>query len=127
MFPNLNIIGTPCNQFMNQEPGDNDEILNTLQYVRPGNGFVPSFPLTQKMDVNGLLANSMWNYIRAHCPAPQSILATNAPLWSPITSSDVAWNFEQILINKEGQLYRRYATGTDPSTLIPDIIHVLHN
>lgn len=52
--------GTPCNQFGGQEPGDNDELLNGLAYVRPGNGFVPAFPLTQKMDVNGAFANPLW-------------------------------------------------------------------
>jgi glutathione peroxidase len=45
----LLIVGFPCNQFGGQEPGANDEILNGLKYVRPGNGFVPAFPLTTKV------------------------------------------------------------------------------
>jgi hypothetical protein len=49
----LQALGFPCNQFGNQEPGANSEILNGLRYVRPGNGFVPAFQLTQLVSVNG--------------------------------------------------------------------------
>lgn len=112
---------------MNQEPEDNGEILNALKYVRPGNGFVPQFPLTQKMDVNGLFAHSLWVFIRNHCPAPQGILATNSPLWSPITATDVAWNFEMVLVDKQGHVYRRYSSGTDPVSIAGDVAHVLGN
>jgi hypothetical protein len=45
----LSTLGTPCGDFANQEPGGNDEILAGLKYVRPGNGFVPAFPLMQKV------------------------------------------------------------------------------
>lgn len=50
MFEALSI---PCNQFGLQEPGTNAEMLNGIQYVRPGNNFIPKFKLTQKSNVNG--------------------------------------------------------------------------
>jgi len=117
----LNALGFPCNQFANQEPGANSEILNGLKYVRPGNGFVPAFNLTQLVSVNGAFTDPIWKWIRAACPAAVTDLADGLPLWLPITTSDVAWNFETILIGRNGQPYRRYATGVDPKDCSADI------
>lgn len=51
--------------FLQQEPGANGtEILNTLQYVRPGEGFVPAFPLTKKSDVNGKNEHPLYTYLK---------------------------------------------------------------
>lgn len=48
------MMGFPCNQFKHQEQGSNaTEIMNNIKYVRPGNGFVPNFQLSEKLDVNG--------------------------------------------------------------------------
>ena len=101
----LAVLGTPCAQFANQEAAGNGEIMNTLQYVRPGNGFVPSFPLTQKLLVNGVGAHPLWVYARASCPAPGLEIADNLPLWLPITSRDVNWNFVR------GRAERGWDTG----------------
>jgi glutathione peroxidase len=110
---------------MNQEPGDNDEILNTLKYVRPGNGFVPGFPLTQKMDVNGFLQNVLWTSVKSSCPAPQSDLADVPPSWSPVRTTDVAWNFETVLVARDGRPFRRYSSAVDPMLLTDDIQFLL--
>jgi glutathione peroxidase len=121
----LAIVGTPCAQFDNQEPGDNDEILNILRYVRPGQGFVPAFPLTQKMDVNGLTADSMWSTLRASCPSPIGIFALQYYPWTPVTSSDVSWNFEKVLLDSELRPITRYAPTAAPSSIAPDIQRLL--
>ena len=48
-----------------QEPGDNGtEILNSLKYVRPGNGFEPNFELTEKIDVNGPNEHPLYTYLK---------------------------------------------------------------
>ena len=48
-----------------QEPGANGtEILNSLKYVRPGNGFVPNFRLTEKVNVNGEDEHPMFTYMK---------------------------------------------------------------
>jgi hypothetical protein len=51
--------------FLQQEPGANGtEILNTLKYVRPGEGFEPAFPLTKKTDVNGENEDPLYTYLK---------------------------------------------------------------
>lgn len=117
----LRILGVPCNSFGGQEPSSNAEILDVLRYVRPGGGFVPAFPLTQKSDVNGLLADPLWAMIRGACPSPVSSFDWTTPSWAPVTPSDVAWNFETVLFDKAGMPYRRYATAVDPASLVDDI------
>jgi glutathione peroxidase len=127
-LPGFTAIGFPCDQFLNQEPGDNDEILNTLYYVRPGNKFVPSFPLTQKTHVNGDDAHPVWNFIRNVCPGTQSqIVPVGYPLpgWQPIQMNDVQWNFETVLVSKSGIAYKRYNSNVDPMLIQPDIEYLL--
>jgi glutathione peroxidase len=121
----LQFLGFPCNQFAGQEPGDNDELLNGLKYVRPGGGFVPSFPLTQKGNVNGLLQDPLWAYIKSVCPAAVDDLSDITPSWTPITTRDVAWNFEAVLFDHNGYAYRRYATAVDPRDTETDIATLL--
>lgn len=49
-----------------QEPGDTaTEILNTIKYVRPGNGYVPKFPMFAKMEVNGKDEHPLYTYLKA--------------------------------------------------------------
>ena len=50
---------------MKQEPGDNGtEIMNSLKYVRPGDGFVPKFELTERTNVNGADEHPMFTYLK---------------------------------------------------------------
>lgn len=125
-FPKgLNIIGYPSNQFAGQEPADNDEILNCLQFVRPGGGFKPAFPLTQKISVNGIGTDGTWTWLKSQCPAAVSVLSDGLPSWVPIMVNDVAWNFETILFDKNGMIYRRYATAVDPRAIAGDVAFLL--
>ena len=91
--------------------------------MRPGGGFVPSFPLVTKGSVNGLFAPPLWASIRAACPSLSFLWTT--PAWSPVTPQDVGWNFETVLFAKSGQPYRRYATAVDPIDLKADIAALL--
>lgn len=119
------MLGFPCNQFGGQEPGDNDEILNILKYVRPGGGFVPAFPLTQAVSVNGGFADGIFSYLRGACPSPTSILSAGGPSWSPITTADLTWNFNSFLVDKNGFVHARYDTLVQPQTQVPDIMALL--
>lgn len=121
-LPNAN---RPSNNFGGQEPGDNGEILNGLKYVRPGNGFVPLFDLTQKVDVNGAFTHPVWNSIKSVCPAVSNVIASTPWLTSPVSPADVAWNFETVLIDASGRPYRRYSTLIDPASILPDIQYLL--
>lgn len=128
LLPGFTVLAFPCDQFYNQEPGDNSEILNTLFYVRPGGSFVPSFPLTQKMHVNGDDAHPIWQFIKNYCPGTQLQIVPDGyplPVWSPITMTDVQWNFETVLISKTGILYKRYNSNVDPILIQPDIEYLL--
>jgi len=122
-------LGFPCAQFENQEPGSSaQEILNCLYYVRPGSGFVANFTLFQKSDVNGASANPVWSWMRQYCSwIPQSYIMNDVQLisWSPITGADTAWNFEKILIDKQGIPYRRYSYTQLPLELTDDIDFLL--
>lgn len=103
-------LGQPCNQFGGQEPGDNDEILNCVTYVRPGNGYViPSNMLfTQKGDVNGLFATPLFKDLKTACGG-----------------ADVGWNFEAFSIDKTGKPYHRYVTGFGPAAMAKDLDFLL--
>jgi len=116
------ILAMPCAQFLNQEPGTDDEIQATLQYVRPGNGFLPKFPLYQKIMVNGDLRHPIYTYLTGICPATMvEILPLEYITWTPVRINDITWNFEKFLIGKNGMPYKRYNPSTDPIFLRDDI------
>jgi len=113
------VVGVPCAQFYNQEPGSNAEIMNGLEHVRPGSGFIPNFPLTEKSEVNGANRLPLYAWATGLCPQPVAAFnPANLLMYSPLDSNDVRWNFEKILFDKMGQPVKRY----DPSTLVPEII-----
>ena len=60
----VEVLGFPCNQFLLQEPAANNEILNFLKYVRPAGGFAPTFPMFQKVEVNGENADPLYKSLR---------------------------------------------------------------
>ncbi|KAJ8311615.1 hypothetical protein KUTeg_010970 [Tegillarca granosa] len=61
----FSVVGVPCNQFNKEEPGWNGtEIMDGLKHVRPGGGFVPSFPMTEKVDVNGERQHPLYVYLK---------------------------------------------------------------
>lgn len=118
----LKILAFPCNQFGKQEPSSNEELLNTLKYVRPGNGFEPHFDLFQKLEVNGNKESNLFRYLKKVCPRPNDVISkTNDILWSPIKVSDIQWNFEKIIIDHNGVPIRRYSEMTYPLTLDNDV------
>eukprot|EP00058_Branchiostoma_floridae_P006498 XP_002591986.1 hypothetical protein BRAFLDRAFT_114533 [Branchiostoma floridae] len=112
----LAILGFPCNQFGHQENATNEEILNSLKYVRPGNGYEPKFDMFSKVQVNGSDAHPVFAYLREKLPIPadseNAFLIMNDPkcvIWSPVTRTDIAWNFEKFLIGPDGQPIKRFS------------------
>lgn len=114
----LVILGFPCNQFGHQENGSGIEILNSLKYVRPGNGFEPKIELFSKVSVNGEEAHPLFFYLKEKMPFPYDndpsaadlLMKTGKSiLWSPVRRSDVAWNFEKFLIDSNGVPFKRYS------------------
>jgi len=118
----LQIIAFPCPQFYNQEPSTDEEILNNLQFVRPGNGFHPNFPLFSKLLVNGQTESQLYTWLKGKCPpTTPEILPLQYISWSPVGVSDITWNFEKFLISKTGIPYKRYNPSIDPIFLRDDI------
>lgn len=88
----LVVLGAPCNQFGGQEPGSADEIQS---FCRTELGV--GFPLLQKQDVNG---------------------ADRSPLYAAVLGSgrDVAWNFEKVLIGRDGAVLGRFDSAVAPDS-----------
>lgn len=97
-----------------QENCNNEEILMSLKYVRPGNGFEPNFQLLEKVDVNGKHAHPLFVYLKEKLqfPSDDPMALMNDPkciIWSPVGRNDIAWNFEKFLIGPDGEPFKRYS------------------
>lgn len=97
-YPNeLVVIGSPCNQFGNQEPGDASQIQSFCE-----RNFGVTFSLTEKIDVIGSKQHPLYKWL------------TDKDL-NGIKNSSIKWNFQKYLINKEGQLIDYYFSFTKPT------------
>jgi len=118
----LHVLGFPSNQFYRQEPGKEEEILNCLQYVRPGKGYIPTFDMFSKVEVNGKDAIPLYKWLKYMCPRPTNKIAfTNYIPWTPVLGTDIEWNFEEFLIDHKGQPIRRFSADTLPLEFEKDI------
>ena len=120
------ILGFPCNQFGHQENCTNSEILNSLKYVRPGNGFVPKIEMFGKVLVNGQDVHPLFAYLKEQLPYPEdnpTSLMDNPQLiiWSPLLRSDVSWNFEKFLVDSSGTPFKRYSAKFPTADIASDI------
>uniref|UniRef100_A0AAY4E3D9 Glutathione peroxidase n=2 Tax=Denticeps clupeoides TaxID=299321 RepID=A0AAY4E3D9_9TELE len=126
----LVVLGIPCNQFGHQENGNNDEILNSLKYVRPGNGFEPKITLLEKSEVNGEGAHPLFRFLKEKLPVPcddPASLMTDPKfvVWSPVCRNDISWNFEKFLVDSSGEPYKRYSSHFHTSDIEADIVELL--
>lgn len=90
------ILAFPCNQFGGQEPGTNEEIKSFCT-----NKYDVSFPLFDKIDVNGDNQSPLYKFLKAN----QDV------------KDDVKWNFTKFLISKDGKTIKRYEPQTTPEDL----------
>jgi len=126
-FKEFQVLGFPCNQFWLQEPGANGtEIMNSLKYVRPGNGFAPKFPLFEKIEVNGEAEHPLYTYLKNYCPSPlHDFEPVDRLMYKPMSSHDIRWNFEKFLINRHGKPVMRLATSINPTEMREYITNLL--
>lgn len=103
----LVILGFPCNQFGKQEPGSNEEIANFCDLT-----FKVSFPMFSKLDVNGDNAAPLYEFLKAQAPG---ILG----------SKGIKWNFTKFLVNKDGQVVKRFAPKDKPEAIEKDVVEIL--
>ncbi|PWE00938.1 glutathione peroxidase [Marinilabilia rubra] len=94
----LVILGFPCNQFANQEPGDEKSISETC-YTNYG----VTFPMFAKVDVNGENAHPIFKYLKNELGG--------------IFGSMIKWNFTKFLIDSEGKPVKRFAPTTKPEAI----------
>lgn len=128
----LQVLGFPCNQFGHQENTSNQEILNSLRYVRPGAGFEPNFPLFEKCDVNGDKEHPFFTFLKTQLPFPSddSVSLMGDPsciIWSPVRRNDISWNFEKFLIGPDGVPYKRYGRRFETINIREDIEKLLQD
>lgn len=122
----LEVLAFPCNQFGHQENNTEGELLNTLKYVRPGNNFEPKMTLFGKVEVNGEGTHPVFQYLKAKLPAPSDdsvsfMCDPKCIIWAPVTRSDLAWNFEKFIIDKDGKPFKRYSKKFPTKNLAEDI------
>ena len=102
----LVVIGLPCDQFANQEPGDDAEIEEFCRI-----NFGVTFPLTTKVDVNGKNTHPVFAFLRERTGG--------------LLGSSIKWNFTKFLVAPDGQTVTRYSPRTDPAKLSDDIESLL--
>ncbi|WP_088071985.1 glutathione peroxidase [Gottfriedia luciferensis] len=95
----LVILGFPCNQFMNQEPGSNEEIQSFCEL-----NYGVTFPVFGKIDVNGEKADPLFKYLSAEAPGIMGL-------------KSIKWNFTKFIIDKKGEVIERFAPQTNPQEM----------
>ena len=101
----LVVLGVPCNQFAGQEPGTAEEIQSFCSAT-----YGVTFPLTEKVDVNG---------------------AGRHPLYAELTAvpdaageaGDIAWNFEKFLVAPDGEVVGRFRPQVQPEA--PEVVEAI--
>ncbi|XP_072046496.1 glutathione peroxidase-like [Amphiura filiformis] len=120
------VLAMPCHQFLLQEPAKDEELLNSLKYVRPGNGYEPNFIMTAKDEVNGQNEHPLYTFLKSRCPPVKDTIGNPDNFyWSPIKNGDITWNFNKFLIHPNGQPYKRYDSAVEPPAIEDDIREIL--
>ena len=101
------VLGFPCNQFGNQESGSRGQIEQFCQL-----NYNVSFPLFNKIKVNGKDTHPLYKYIKKQAPG---FLGTEK----------IKWNFTKFLVNKDGKVLKRFASAVTPEKIAPLIEKIL--
>jgi glutathione peroxidase len=92
------VLGVPCNQFGEQEPGSAEEIQTFCSTT-----YGVSFPMTQKLDVNGPGRHPLYSTLTATADEAGE-------------AGDVQWNFEKFLVSPNGQPVARFRPTVEPES-----------
>lgn len=103
----LEVLGFPCNQFMNQDPADNDAIS---QFCSLNYGV--DFPMFGKIEVNGPGTHPLYRFLKSEA---KGLLG----------SENIKWNFTKFLLNREGRVVKRYPPTAKPEAIRRDIEKLL--
>jgi glutathione peroxidase len=124
----LVILDFPCNQFGEQAPGTEEEIVTFCQLK-----YNVSFPQFAKIEVNGENESPLFTYLKVQMPTEEysglkakttgAMLKTISKTYKK--ESDIRWNFTKFLIDKEGKVVGRYAPTTKPEDIEAEILKYL--
>lgn len=96
------VLGFPCDQFAHQEPGESADIAEFCSTT-----YQVTFPMFAKIDVNGAGAHPLYEWLRTQKRG--------------LVADRIKWNFTKFLIDRDGQVVRRYGPATKPAKLTDDI------
>lgn len=102
----LVILGFPCDQFGHQEPGTAEEIKGFCEL-----NYGVTFPLFQKIEVNGDNAHPLYKYLKSQAPG--------------FLNEAIKWNFTKFLVGKDGKVLDRFASATTPEKIDPEVAKLL--
>jgi glutathione peroxidase len=101
------VLGFPCNQFGAQEPGNAEEIATFCKLT-----YDVTFPVLKKIEVNGAGASPLYDWMKGQAPGLMG-------------SKSIKWNFTKFLIDREGNVVRRYGPTDAPPSIEKDIAKLL--
>ena len=101
------VLGFPCNQFGSQEPGTEAQIAS---FCRLNYGV--TFPMHAKIEVNGLNAHPLYRFLKTRQPGRAE-------------AGEISWNFTKFLVDRNGEVGRRYESSVEPESLAADIERLL--
>jgi glutathione peroxidase len=103
----FSVLGFPCNQFGQQEPGNSGEIAEFCDL-----NYHISFPLFEKIEVNGPQSHPLYQFLKTQAPG---LLGSQA----------IKWNFTKFLIGRNGKVIKRYSPFTTPASISTEIEKLL--
>jgi len=106
----LEVLGFPCNQFGDQEPGDGARIWNFCE-----KNYGVTFPLFARIEVNGPNAHPLYRFLKRQKPG----------IFGVIGSGAICWNFTKFLIDRRGTVVARFGPSRKPETLASSIERLL--
>ena len=102
----LQVIGFPCNQFMGQEPGTDEEIQTFCKTKYDVN-----FPVMKKIEVNGSNTHPLYEYLKSEKTG--------------ILTEAIKWNFTKFLVDRDGNVIKRYSPQTEPSEIEDELKDII--
>ena len=101
------VVGVPCNQFLEQEPGTAEEIATFCSTT-----YGVTFPMMEKVEVNGEGRHPIYEVLTQAADAEGH-------------TGDIRWNFEKFLVSPEGEVVARFAPMTDPEA--PEVVSAIED
>ena len=124
----LEVLDFPCDQFGHQAPGTDDEIhaFCTAKYNT-------TFDQFAKIEVNGVNESPVYTYLKEQQPTEEVVGLKNKMAMAAIAKistscqkeGDIGWNFTKFLVDKEGNVIRRYDPTRDPLDIEEEIVALL--